>query len=322
VPNGFSRIVSRQSLATGGDNLKHPEALPMDAVGPVGDKAKKFVRGSTIHTMNTKSILSVFAVLLMNFQAGAQVAPSSDDVWDVSQGTILILSTDLSGAPSSTFDMRDMFGGGFGTTEADKGNILFADGTPEDSVHIIQWRVRKELVVKSFRLFAYDDPQTGDHGFKTFRLKAKTLGSLTFDTILFEGSPKHPYQYEDKVQRLLIAGNVQPVLAQEFLAEFTTWNGPGGSSANGPRIMELDGFTDVIAMHPEIRASETEVSWVSAPGVTYVIQYRERLDETGSWHQVGAPIAGTGAKMTINDHISAGTPERFYRVVTLDETLQ
>ncbi len=268
--------------------------------------------------MNTKSILSVCAGLLTSFQAGAQIAPATDDVWDVSQGTILILSTDLNGAPSSPFDMRDMFGGTFGTSEAEKGNTLFADGSPEDSVHIIEWRVRKELVLKSFRLFAADDPTTGDHGFKTFRLKAKSLGSTTFDTLLFEGSPKHPYVYEDTPSHLLIGGNVRPVLAQEFLAEFTTYNGAGGPSANGPRIIELDGSTEAIAMHPEVRVSETEISWVSAPGVTYVIQYREKLDQ-GNWRQLYEPIVGTGAKMTINDYILQGNPERFYRVITLGE---
>jgi hypothetical protein len=269
--------------------------------------------------MNTKSILSVFAVLLTSFQAGAQFAPATEDVWDDSQGTILILSTDLNGAPSSPFDMRDMFGGTFGTS-GEPGNLLFADGTPEDSVHMVQWRVKKELIVKSFRLFASDDPETGDHAFKTFRLKAKSLGSQIFDTLLFEWTPQHPFQYEDLANHLLLGANVRPVLAQEFLAEFTTWNGSGGASANGPRIIELDGFADAIAMRPEIRITQTEISWISAPGVEYQVQYREKL-EGAAWRNIGLPVVGTGAKMSVGDTVPAGRGECYYRVLTLGETL-
>jgi hypothetical protein len=270
--------------------------------------------------MITKSLLSVFAVLLTSLQAGAQFAPAPDDVWDDSQGTILILSTDLNGAPSSPFDMRDMFGGTFGTS-SEPGNLLFADGTPEDSVHVVQWRVKKELIVKSFRLFASDDAETGDHAFKTFRLKAKSLGSQTFDSVLFEWTPQHPFQYEDLAHHLLLGANVRPVLAQEFLAEFTTWNGSGGPAANGPRIIELDGFADAIAMRPEIRITQTEITWVSAPGVEYQVQYREKL-EGSAWRNIDLPVVGTGAKMSVGDTVPAGRGECYYRVLTLGETLR
>jgi hypothetical protein len=319
VPNGFSRILSRQALSPLAAILKQSQTLPMVSVGPVDEKARAF-RSGLDTTMNTKSVLSAFAVLLMALRADAQYAPATDDVWDVSQGTILILSTDLNGAPSSPFDMRDMFGGTFGTS-SEPGNLLFTDGTAEDSVHIIEWRVKKELVVKSFRLFASDDEATGDHGFKTFRLKAKSLGQPTFDTLLFEWTPQqHPFEYEDLVHHLLLGANVQPVLAQEFLAEFTTWNGSGGAAANGPRIIELDGFTDAIAMRPEIRITESEISWISAPGVEYQVQYREKIDGS-TWHNINLPVLGTGAKMSITDSVPAGRGECYYRVLTLRETL-
>jgi len=249
---------------------------------------------------------------LVTLNAVAQFAPLTDDVWDVSQGTILILSTDL----KSGSDMRDMLGGTFGSDQAEKGNVLFADGAPEGSTHIIEWRTKKAVTVRSFRLFAYDDPATGDHAFGVFRLKAKPVGSLTFDTVLFEAGPPHPYKYEDPATHLLMTGNVRPVEAQEFMAEFTLWNGQNGASANGPRIVELDASTEFIAIRPELRISETEVSWTSVPGVPYQIQFREKL--SGSvWQPLGSPITGTGLRMNVSDYVPQGSAERYYRIVPL-----
>src|SRR5207248_11004265 len=70
---------------------------------------------------------------------------------------------------------------------------------------------RSPISVKSFRLFAFDDPDTGDHGFGTFRLWAKSSGSQTFDALLFQFTPIHPYKYEDTPNHLLNAANVKPV---------------------------------------------------------------------------------------------------------------
>jgi hypothetical protein len=263
--------------------------------------------------------LGVMMGLLTALPVAAQFSPSSGDIWDVSQGTILVLSTDLATVDgvANPYDMRDIFGGGFGSYAPEQGNVVFANGKDEGFVNIVEWRTKKSVTVKSFRLFASDDPNTGDHGFGTFKLWAKSIGSSTFDTLLFSFTPAHPYKYEDSPNHLLSAANVKPTDAQEFKAEFTTWNGAGGSSANGPRIIELDGSADAIEMKPEIRVSETEISFTSAPGVTYQLQYREKMDNS-VWQNVNLPMVGTGARITVSDYAPAGSAERYYRVVTLD----
>jgi hypothetical protein len=268
--------------------------------------------------MKMGSVLSVFAILLSGIKASAQFAPSSSDLWDVSQETILILSSDLDSALSSPhpYDMRDMFGGSFGDYQPEKGNVVFADGAAEGSVNVIEWRTKSNVVVKSFRLFAYDDPGTMDRGMGFFRLTAKAAGSQTFDTVLFEFTPSHPYHYEDAANHLLIAANVKAINAQEFKAEFTTWNGQSGPSANGPRIVELDGFGDFIGMRADTRVSEMEVSWASAPGVSYQIEYRENLSGS-TWQKLGNTVIGTGGTMIINDKVLPSSVERFYRVLPL-----
>ncbi|HEV8543350.1 MAG TPA: hypothetical protein VGR78_13225 [Verrucomicrobiae bacterium] len=265
--------------------------------------------------MKTGSILLSISVLLLTALKGvAQFAPSTSDVWDVSRGTILILSSDLD-SPNA-YDMRDMFGGSFGTSAAEKGNVVFAHGAPEGSVNVIEWRTKTNYAIKSFRLFAYDDPGTMDHGMGLFRLSAKSAGSPTFDTVLYEFTPAHPYHYEDAAHQLLIAANVKPVQAQEFKAEFTTWNGQSGPAANGPRVVELDGLTDFIGLEADTRVSEMEVGWPSAPGVLYQVEYRENLSSS-TWQKLGSPVTGTGNRMTIADKVLPGNAERFYRVLPL-----
>ena len=269
--------------------------------------------------MEMKPIVTVLAGLLTTWQAAAQYTPSTTDAWDTSQGSILVLNTPLDAALGSPkpYDGRDAFGGAFGDYQAERGNIVFTDGTPDGNVHIIAWRTRKAVTIKSFRLFAYDDPATQDHGLGTFRLKAKTVGSLTFDQLLFEFTPSHPFTYEDAANHLLIAANIKPIEAQEFRAEFTTWTGQSGLSANGPRIVELDGYTEFIGVRPEIRTSETEVSWATAPEEYYQVEYREKLSGS-SWQKLGAPVVGNGAKISITDKLPPGSGERFYRVIPLE----
>lgn len=285
----------------------------MGLLGPVG--ATPFATAAK--DMTKQGILAVYGAVLLGGGAMAQVAPATDDVWDVNQGTILILSTELGSPDGLThpYDMRDMFGGTFGTAAAEEGNILFADGTAEGSTHIIEWRTKKPVTVKSFRLFAYEDPGTEDHAFGAFVLKAKAAGSLSFDTVLFEYTPSHPYNYVDADTDFLCTGNVQPVEAQEFRAEFTTWNGASGASANGPRIVELDAFTDFIPVQPTLQVAHTDISWDSSPGLHYAVQYRDRVDDP-VWQDLRPPIAGTGHRMTVTDY-TPGTA-RYYQVIPLD----
>jgi hypothetical protein len=289
-------------------------------MGLVGLLAENEIRFSNLRKhMKMRRNLAVIMGLLTALPLAAQFSPSTGDIWDVNQGAILILSTDLATADgmANPYDMRDIFGGTFGAYSPEKGNVVFANGKSEGFVNIVEWRTQKPVTVKSFRLFANDDPDTGDHGFGTFRLWAKSTGSFTFDTLLFTFTPTHPYKYEDTPNFLLSAANVKPVEAQEFKAEFTTWNGKSGAGANGPRIVELDGSAAAIEMKPEIRVSETEISWTSAPGVTYQIQYREKIGDS-VWQNVSLPLVGTGARITVSDYAPAGSAERYYRVVTLD----
>lgn len=64
-----------------------------------------------------------------------------------------------------------------------------------------------------------------------------------------------------------------------------------------------------------IRCSQVELCWLSAANVDYQIQYQSTLTG-GQWTNLGAPIAGDGARKCVTDTIPEGEPQRFYRTVT------
>src|SRR5207248_1621337 len=101
--------------------LRTSNRMPIGSPGSAGEEVRPFQKESN---MKKGSILSVFVLLLTALKALAQFAPSTTDMWDISQGTILILSSDLDSALSSPhpYDMRDIFGGSFGDYQPEKGN--------------------------------------------------------------------------------------------------------------------------------------------------------------------------------------------------------
>ncbi len=165
--------------------------------------------------------------------------PATNDLWDVSQGTVV---TGTSGANSPYSDIRDMFGGSFSWVEP--GDTVLADGRPDGFVHYVEWQTFGPVTVNSFALFAAGDgPQyLNEREFSKFVLKARSSASVTnFDLTLYElDVTNHPYTFVDPTDVALIVTNITPVTAQYFRAEFTQYT--AGRGYDGPRIIELDGF--------------------------------------------------------------------------------
>jgi hypothetical protein len=178
---------------------------------------------------------SVGAMLTVN----SPVIPSTGDLWDIHQGSIV---TDTSGAHAPNSDIRDMFGGAFSQTEP--GHTIFADGHPPGFVHWVDWQTIAPVTVSSFNLFAVGDgpSRNNDREFVQFVLKAKSSAMATnYDLTLYTlVITNHPYSFVDAPHQALLAANITPVTAQYFRAEFTQYN--AGVGFDGPRIIELDGF--------------------------------------------------------------------------------
>ncbi len=168
-----------------------------------------------------------------------QLLPSTQDLWDIHQGTVV---TATSGVNAPYSDIRDLFGGTFSPTEP--GNTVFADGQPPGFIHYVEWKTIAPVNITSFALFgAGDGPASANQReFAQFTLKAKSSAAATnFDLTLYTlPITNHPYFYQDPIDLAVVATNIPPVTAQYFRAEFVQYT--SGTGVDGPRIIELDGY--------------------------------------------------------------------------------
>lgn len=240
----------------------------------------------------------------------------TDDVWDVSQGTVVTRNTPLDaalGEPDS-YDARDMFGGDFGKFAPERYTVIFSDDLTPGFVNFVEWKTRTPVTIRSFRLFAADDVDKR-RGFAKFRLLAKPPNSTQFSIVIHEFEPTLPFTYlHDPF--LLIESDTTTVTASEFRAEFVSRTELPGNQ--GPRIIELDGFTDPLETQASIRMSEVEVCWDSIANVRYRVEYKSQLPNS-EWVTVGQQSrVGTGGRMCVADRLPNGAESRFYRVRRLD----
>lgn len=165
---------------------------------------------------------------------------SKTDLWDTSQGTIV---TSHTGVWSPQISINDMFGT-MNSFPQELGQVVFADGRDQGSVHAVEWHTVAPVLVGSFALYASGDPDyANQREFDSFTLKAKSPGSSDFDLTLYTYNASHPYQFENVNELLLISDAISPVTAQDFRAEFVQWN--AGRGFDGPRVIELDAFSPV-----------------------------------------------------------------------------
>lgn len=197
--------------------------------------------------------------------------PISDDLWDISQGTVITAHSALHA--SQSLDARDMLGGTFGGLSSENGNLVFSDQLPLDTVHRVEWRTPEPITLESFRLFARHNtsrplnstctfPDARVRGFKQFRLFAKTVNGTweqIYDLNPLVNGHYHianeeyqgilPFDRPTSGDPILHEAAVTPIYAQEFRAEFVQGGDPSDTTqcalwrqATGPRVVELDGF--------------------------------------------------------------------------------
>ncbi|MFO1460930.1 MAG: hypothetical protein U1G08_16185 [Verrucomicrobiota bacterium] len=217
---------------------------------------------------------------------------SKGDLWDLSQGTTI---TGISGQADATFRPENMFGGLFPNADG-MTTFTFEDGHSAGYVHFIEWATKEPVRVRSIYLRAQGDGPTFLNGreFDRFRLLAKSQGSQTFDTVLYDFSPSHPYTFEDFDTRLILSSTVAGPIAREYRAEFVD---TGVRFWSAPRIWELDGFADPIT-HPIQAVPAIELVWQTVAGKRLQVEWREDLAGS-SWKPYGDPFVGSGAEGTI-----------------------
>jgi len=255
-------------------------------------------------------VLFSLAILLGGapFMVMAQ-QPSTNDLWDVSGGVTIITNS-----PIYRYDALDIFGGTFSPVAPESGNVIFNDGNSNEFVHFVEWKTSSPVTVRSFNLWAIGDvggtPLSRE--FASFILKAKSPGSNTYDVTVHSFTPSHPYTFVDGIAGLLISTDVRPITAQEFRAEFVNRT---GAVYDGPRIVELDGFSEFIGPRPSIRVSQVEICWPSVSNLFYQVEFRSLLT-SNQWMAFGSPIVGNGSTNCFVEQVS--TPQKFYRVRAVD----
>ncbi len=167
------------------------------------------------------------------------VHPAFNDLWDVTQGNTVTSHSGVLASPGSPESMFGAFGHGDFTEDE---YTYFADGQPDGTTHSIEWSTPSAVDIYRVRLFAAGDGSVflNQREFDSFKLLAKSPGSLTYDLTLIDFTPTHPYTFLDAPNLFLFEANLGGVTAQEFRAEFAQYT--AGYCCDGPRIVELDAF--------------------------------------------------------------------------------
>src|SRR5688572_18517686 len=109
-------------------------------------------------------LLGAASLWLVN--APAQEFGARDDLWDISQGSVVTATSGLISSESQPgmFGSSDFFA-----------STIFADDRPNGFVHFIEWRTAAPVTVKRVRLFGGGDGPDFNHAreFERFVLKAK-----------------------------------------------------------------------------------------------------------------------------------------------------
>ena len=181
-------------------------------------------------------------------RADLPTVPVYNDLWDISQGTIV---TGYSGQMSGNTDAIAMFGGTSGNWEPP--NVLFEDGHSQPYIHWVEWSTPAPVTIGAFNLWATDDTPSPDpsdpsyarRSFACFHLYA--WNGTSFQQF-FDATPLLPYELPPGATecRPFSVSLTTPITASAWRAEFdqqvyTNAYGETPGGYYGPRIVELDG---------------------------------------------------------------------------------
>ncbi len=136
--------------------------------------ASLLVNGQTIHAApilpNSATITAIASV----------PAPNTTSLFDVNNaGVSYSLGTNTS-LLANGFDIRDLFGGTFGTNQYETGSAIFADNQPKGTVSSVIVTLPSEVSLHWFNLFLEDDGPNGNRSANEFMLYA---GSTLIDDV-------------------------------------------------------------------------------------------------------------------------------------------
>jgi|GEM_PF-1903237 len=199
-----------------------------------------------VSKQRSKAVRVLNAVLLVPFIATASafgqftVAPSTEDVFDVAQGSTITAFTPGIFAPEA------VFGANAGRAEPDS---AFCPDVGQGNSSFIELQTADRIALNGIRLYAKNDGGTVfRRAMSAFRLLADVDADGTFETVVIDKDIL--VNYGQQPDNLAVTGNAlelniafQPIVAQNWRVEFE--QGTSASSFEGVRIIEVDGITPV-----------------------------------------------------------------------------
>lgn len=168
----------------------------------------------------------------------AAATTDTTDVWDISQGNVV-----TGFWPSGLYegsDVRNMFGGEFGTIEP--GNTIFPDaGWLPGASFWVTWATPAVVELNRFVLSVGADgnyPESYNRAIRGFKLYASIDGSTWGEPVYDSGPLTAPLGAPSGGMYYYIADQTlaTPVSSRHFKMEFIC------DTTTGPRIIELDGY--------------------------------------------------------------------------------
>jgi hypothetical protein len=207
------------------------------------------------------AITATFICLFILKQPAGAILISYDDLWDISQGSVVTEHSrvwsvhSMWSPPLRGSDIRNMFGGYYGYPWPGE-NTALGRNTSAGTIHWVEWQTPSLITLRSFNLITMHDPPPKDirkRGFSQFRLYWAVASGGPW-TLLYEladtdpdgdlyygGGPTYPERHY-----LELAVNVVPTTAQYWRAEFVQYANTGYYDA-GVRVIELDGYDTFLA---------------------------------------------------------------------------
>jgi hypothetical protein len=223
------------------------------------------------------------------------ITQSLNDLWDLSQGTIVITNSGM--YPQQSVGIL----GGTGMS-SEPGRSVFSDNRPNGFTHFLEWRTKTPVVVAQARLFAFGDAFGEYRSFSRFTVLTKSEGSTNFDTTVFSFTPNPvPPPVLAPETYLVLVTNFTAVTGQVFRAEIVQNNG-------GPRIVELDAFGLDANSPPEISVQPSDKEGYEGGKANFTVGVTGANTFAYQWRREGTNLVdsskyqGTSsATLTVND---------------------
>ena len=194
--------------------------------------------------MRLRSISAILGFILAFGWAqnsyGFSTTQVNNDLWDVSQGTIV---TSTSGYAN---DPLNVFGKSFGVPNPP--DSYFVDGKPAGFSHFIEFKTVNPVTVRSLNVWGGDDRVIGAFGqraFNEFRLfgwNGTSFVKLIDNPITVPYAQQSPFGGDGAltVSQVIPGGFTSDTWRAEFVQP-PAFNG----TLYGPRVLEMDAFPDV-----------------------------------------------------------------------------